>query len=627
MARREMLSSTRPSLLPPRPDKYCLDLGAARQLKAAGADVAVLRVWQGSTSLYSDWAAPPNSGARDLFGILSDEGAAAVVDPTFPLGSDYVVRVLWAQGEADAGSALHSSNYQSRLQDWWDAFKALPWVPDNAEIDVLRLNVNSANAFTADVRTAQAAFVAANADAYLLDADDLPLADSFHYASIDADVVGVRAADAIITRTPGLTAPPEPEGRTYRTVLPSSTDYLSIASASRPAVTDVHTVWCAWMTGAANLTREQEIWTAFGGSSGYRHLLRDGSPGRLLLGYRDGGGTSRFGQQTMPARTAGEVQRSCFVFRINGANYELEQYQNGASLGVTSIATSNGFSDAAGLSLDVIRQASGSNVDNTRILGVAFGAVALSDTEVAAHDAAVVAGGDFGFTGATHLFDAAGLRWRRHLVRLYQRCVGRRHRNARTRHHRTHVGHVSDEEDARRVHRGDVSRGMGQARKVPTEQDIPAMPLDPTPAETAKAIYDREHESVAELFAPDDVPTTPGVPSKTLKRRAVSEGALQSSVELVCLQLESSEPDRERIADIISKEMSRVLHQGRREMAKQISDLMSDLQEESARRSESEVEAITQSRFRHAAESKLTQLRSTLLRVRDGELLPKEIDL
>jgi hypothetical protein len=156
-------------------------------------------VWQGSTTLYSDWAAPPNSGARDLFGVLDNEGTQAVAHASFPLASDYEVWVFWVQGEADASSALHSSNYQSRLQNWWTTLKTHDWVTGrNPRMIVQQLNSDNARTYTDDVRTAQAAFVTANADAYLLDGSDLPIADGDHYVSADLDTIGVRAGSFIL---------------------------------------------------------------------------------------------------------------------------------------------------------------------------------------------------------------------------------------------------------------------------------------------------------------------------------------------------------------------------------------------------------------------------------------------
>ena len=144
------------------------------------------------------------------------------------------------------------------------------------------------------------------------------------------------------------------------------------------------------------------------------------------------------------------------------------------------------------------------------------------------------------------------------------------------------------------------------------------MPLDPTPAESAKAMS-------GEPRNPDEVETTPGVPSKTLKRRETSLRAQKARLEHVCLLLEGDEPDRDYIRQIITKSLDEALRQGRREVSKQYSDVMADLQLESAKRSEAEVEVMKQGKLRAAAELKLADLRATLVRVRNGEISPEEI--
>jgi hypothetical protein len=185
--------------------KYCIDVGMQRKLLSRSRETATLRVWRGSTNLYSGWAAPPNSGSLDLFGVLESEGDAAIAADGFPLGSGYSVWVIWAQGEADASAPvvgdpdLYHENYQSRLQDWWDGVKTHAWVTGRtANMIVLQLNSNNARTYTSQIRAAQSAFVTANCDAFLLDASDLPLADADHDASANLDIIGQRAADVVL---------------------------------------------------------------------------------------------------------------------------------------------------------------------------------------------------------------------------------------------------------------------------------------------------------------------------------------------------------------------------------------------------------------------------------------------
>lgn len=181
------------------PPKLCVDVGVTDTLTMAGRDVQTIRVWQGSTTLYSDWAPPPLSGARGLFQVLDREGQSAVAHPSFELGADYDVWLLWVQGEADASSELHSNSYEERLWAFWEAFRSLPWVRGHGpRMVLLQLNEANGRPFAPTVRKAQETFSGSRSDVVLLNADDLSLIDQDHYGSRDIYRIGVRAAGVIL---------------------------------------------------------------------------------------------------------------------------------------------------------------------------------------------------------------------------------------------------------------------------------------------------------------------------------------------------------------------------------------------------------------------------------------------
>jgi len=183
------------------PDKYCADVAVMRSILPCRYAQS-LRCWQGSTNLYSDWAPPPHSGSKNLFGLLDGEGTQAVAHASFTLESTYEVWFWWVQGYTDASSALHSSNYETRLGQLWTAFKGLTWVTGrNPKMIVSRLNSLNTRTYRADVQAAQDAFVAANDDAFMVNTDFVGLFDDDHYSSADLDRIGVRAADIIINNT------------------------------------------------------------------------------------------------------------------------------------------------------------------------------------------------------------------------------------------------------------------------------------------------------------------------------------------------------------------------------------------------------------------------------------------
>lgn len=100
----------------------------------------------------------------------------------------------WMQGEEDATGTQFSSQYQANLQALWDKVKAASG-QSNFKIAVARirdLDPIGDPAAQAEVRAAQAAFVAANSsDAALIDTDPMSLKpDNVHYDAIGMKALG-----------------------------------------------------------------------------------------------------------------------------------------------------------------------------------------------------------------------------------------------------------------------------------------------------------------------------------------------------------------------------------------------------------------------------------------------------
>lgn len=175
-------------------------LSAQRRLiEEMGRDCALLHVAEGSTTLFSDWAAPPDSGAKNLIATLDNEASQAVAHASFPLASDYRTVFLWIQGESDASSELQADAYQSRLGAFIDWIEAREWCQDPSWF-VFRLNAANPRAFTATVRTAQDAVIAARSNVLRFDTDGYALTDGDHYASTTYLQQGIRVAHEIMTR-------------------------------------------------------------------------------------------------------------------------------------------------------------------------------------------------------------------------------------------------------------------------------------------------------------------------------------------------------------------------------------------------------------------------------------------
>lgn len=168
-----------------------------RLIEEMGRSCALLHVAEGSTTLFSDWAAPPDSGAKNLIATLENEASQAVAHASFPVASNYRTVLMWWQGESDAASELQSDAYQSRLEDFIDWIEARDWCQDPTWIVGL---LNSANprTYTATVRTAQETVVAARANCLGFDTDPYPLTDGDHYASTGYLQQGIAVASLIM---------------------------------------------------------------------------------------------------------------------------------------------------------------------------------------------------------------------------------------------------------------------------------------------------------------------------------------------------------------------------------------------------------------------------------------------
>jgi hypothetical protein len=178
-------------------------LSAQRRLiEEMGRSCALLHVAEGSTTLFSDWAAPPNNGAKDLFNVLDNEGTQAVAHASFPLASDYHTVFLWIQGESDASSDPQSAAYESRLNDFIDGVEAFDWV-QNPTWFIFRLNAANPRTYTSVVRAAQDAVIAARSNCILFDTDGWELTDGDHYASTGYLQQGIQVANEVMTKALG----------------------------------------------------------------------------------------------------------------------------------------------------------------------------------------------------------------------------------------------------------------------------------------------------------------------------------------------------------------------------------------------------------------------------------------
>lgn len=106
--------------------------------------------------------------------------------------------IVWIHGEADAGDATDSAAYQANLTAFAEALRAQ--FGNSFVFALNQLNVSSSLTHKAAVRSAQAAFVAGEVNAVMVNGDDLPMYDGVHYNADNLVTLGYRFAHAIQDR-------------------------------------------------------------------------------------------------------------------------------------------------------------------------------------------------------------------------------------------------------------------------------------------------------------------------------------------------------------------------------------------------------------------------------------------
>lgn len=105
--------------------------------------------------------------------------------------------VLWMQGETDAMDSGDAAAYQTAFEDNFVAPLRAEFGDDLVFI-VGRLNAAAVADHLSTLRAAQEAFVAGDDHAALVDFDDLPMLDEFHYRSPELTTIGNRLASAAL---------------------------------------------------------------------------------------------------------------------------------------------------------------------------------------------------------------------------------------------------------------------------------------------------------------------------------------------------------------------------------------------------------------------------------------------
>lgn len=165
------------------------------KLRDLGHTPHIIQYAEGGSSLAQDWNPTPQF--KRCFERLEWEYTQALASRLCPADPGAARTVLvWIQGEEDAGTPAFAAAYQANWNVFIAALRAYVGIPA-LKVVMVKLNVNCAAADTATVRAQMDAIAAADANVHLVNVDDLPLWDGFHYHVADAETVGLRVATAI----------------------------------------------------------------------------------------------------------------------------------------------------------------------------------------------------------------------------------------------------------------------------------------------------------------------------------------------------------------------------------------------------------------------------------------------
>lgn len=158
------------------------------------ANVWIIVCATGSRDLYDDWDAAGSTSDYELYARMIAYYNARVAEieanPGTP-GEVIYGGMLWAQGESDAGVEAESLNYEDNL----NAFIAqLNTDLGVAPFVISKLNTTMTPTWVGNVRTAQDAVAAADANVYANDTEALTIKGSNHYDEDSYVTIGSDAA-------------------------------------------------------------------------------------------------------------------------------------------------------------------------------------------------------------------------------------------------------------------------------------------------------------------------------------------------------------------------------------------------------------------------------------------------
>lgn len=172
-------------------------------------DVAIIKISEGGTNLYSDWNNTEDNGANTLWDTFTSESTAAITAlQTAHPGCDInLANVSWIQGESDSVNSTRASAYESIFTSFVPAVYAhLDTLGDVSNLQFTTAEVSVINSttypFQSTVRDAQGNVMDLSSDYHLVETDDLTSFDGVHYDASSIDTLGIRMANSYLQTVP-----------------------------------------------------------------------------------------------------------------------------------------------------------------------------------------------------------------------------------------------------------------------------------------------------------------------------------------------------------------------------------------------------------------------------------------
>ena len=230
-----------------------------------------------------DWDPDPAplGGSFDgvRFHVFKNSAADPALQAITARGDTYEIEgMFWYQGETDAGNSTSASSYEANLNKLVAAMRTDFSTP-NMDFFIGRLRNGIPRTYLSTVRAAMESVAATDANAHLVDCDNLALnADNIHFSASGQVGLGIRFANAFL----GI-LPPDPDPEVIEAL--SSFDDVAAQEDATGLIFDLYVPDSNGASNGPNLDNPGQFTGFFDGLNGQPGvgLLADGSAGKVVF--------------------------------------------------------------------------------------------------------------------------------------------------------------------------------------------------------------------------------------------------------------------------------------------------------------------------------------------------------